>query len=85
MEKKRKGPVKVTAGAPATVAKPKKKRYYPSKPKVKIQANKSKELVEAAITTTQPEPAVFVWTEEAPKKKTWIQKVLEWLPLIERK
>lgn len=94
MEKKRKGPVKVTAGAPA--AKPKKKRYYPSKPKAKIEASKVKiaekvkfeEPVDPTVTATQPEPATFVWADEsqavAPQKKTWIQRVLEWLPRIER-
>lgn len=94
MEKKRKGPVKVTAGAPA--AKPKKKRYYPSKPKAKIEASKVKiaekvkfeEPVDPTVTATQPEPATFVWADESqavvPQKKTWIQRVLEWLPRIER-
>ena len=94
MEKKRKGPVKVTAGAPAPAAKPKKKRYYP--PKAKIQANKVKiaekvkfeEPVNPTVTATQPEPATFVWADESqavvPQKKTWIQRVLEWLPRIER-
>lgn len=96
MEKKRKGPVKVTAAPAAPAAKPKKKRYYPSKPKAKIEANKVKiaekvkfeEPVDPTVTATQPEPATFVWADESqavvPQKKTWIQRVLEWLPRIER-
>lgn len=96
MEKKRKGPVKVTAAPAAQTAKTKKKRYYPSKPKAKIEASKVKiaekvkfeEPVDPTVTATQPEPATFVWADESqavvPQKKTWIQRVLEWLPRIER-
>ena len=80
MEKKKKGPVKVTAGAPA--AKPKKKRYYPSKPKAKIEASK------VTITEKAQDIEPFSCGEsapETPKQKTWIQRVLEWLPFVERK
>lgn len=85
MEKKKKGPVKVTAGAPA--AKPKKKRYYPSKPKAKIEANKI-EASKVTITEKAQDIEPFSWGEsapETPKQKTWIQRVLEWLPFVERK
>ena len=92
MEKKRKGPVKVTAGAPAPAAKPKKKRYYPSKPKAKIEANKIEankiEASKVTITEKAQDIEPFSWGEsapETPKQKTWIQRVLEWLPRIERK
>lgn len=82
MEKKKKGPVKVTTGAPAPAAKPKKKRYYPSKPKAKIEASK------VTITEKAQDIEPFSWGESAPvtpKQKTWIQRVLEWLPFVERK
>lgn len=50
---------------------------------------KFEEPLDPTVTATQPEPATFVWDDESqavvPQKKTWIQRVLEWLPRIERK
>lgn len=100
-KKTKKGPVKVTTPAAAPSKAKKKRYYpskpkakIAAKPKTDGNLASAKAAEKAKpevvdVTVTQPEPATFVWADESqavvPQKKTWIQRVLEWLPRIERK